>query len=351
MIKFFILGRLPPPIGGATIHTKRLLNWLRKKSNFHVNSVNITCYQLVIYIFKSIWYRKNKIITHCQTSSVYGLLFVVLSKFIFKTKNKIVYTIHSEFWVDKNIKKQKSIFKVKIALFCLKNTDLTICVNNNIFHQVRQYSNKVKVLIPFLPPDGKATTLTLDKYLGLPPFDSNILVFNAYKLSYDNNGCDIYGLDTLLKAFLYIEIPLTLLLLIPQITHNEKNKINLIVNKSNNLINESRIHIISKNNINGWKVIEKSDIFIRPTITDGDALSLRESLFFGIPAIASDCTNRPEGTIIFKTGDANDLKQKILNVLSTPISKKVNKQETGMSIIDKYIDSYEALFDHSGAGK
>jgi glycosyltransferase involved in cell wall biosynthesis len=42
-----------------------------------------------------------------------------------------------------------------------------------------------------------------------------------------------------------------------------------------------------------------ADILVRPTVTDGDALSVREALESGVPTVASDAAPRPEGTTIF----------------------------------------------------
>jgi glycosyltransferase involved in cell wall biosynthesis len=54
-------------------------------------------------------------------------------------------------------------------------------------------------------------------------------------------------------------------------------------------------------------VINMCDLFIRPTNTDGDALSIREAISLKKPAIASDVCKRPEGTIFFKDRNIDDL--------------------------------------------
>ena len=47
--------------------------------------------------------------------------------------------------------------------------------------------------------------------------------------------------------------------------------------------------------------------FLRPTRTDGDAVSVREAMCFGLPVIASDAAPRPEGCLIHKANDAESL--------------------------------------------
>lgn len=54
-------------------------------------------------------------------------------------------------------------------------------------------------------------------------------------------------------------------------------------------------------------LMERSDLFVRPTLFDGDAISVREALALGVPTVASDVGFRPPGTRRFKPGDIADL--------------------------------------------
>ena len=66
-----------------------------------------------------------------------------------------------------------------------------------------------------------------------------------------------------------------------------------------------------------WLIIEdplpaaalyaRSDLFVRPTITDGDSVSVRECLYFGVPVLASNATKRPEACTLFKSRDFDDM--------------------------------------------
>ena len=64
-----------------------------------------------------------------------------------------------------------------------------------------------------------------------------------------------------------------------------------------------------------YPILMKSDIFVRPTNTDDDAVSVREALYFKIPLVASDVVPRPEGTILFKNRDINDFTLKVKDIL------------------------------------
>ncbi|MFZ5469173.1 MAG: glycosyltransferase family 4 protein [Myxococcota bacterium] len=45
------------------------------------------------------------------------------------------------------------------------------------------------------------------------------------------------------------------------------------------------------------------DLFVRPTLVDGDAVSVREALALGVPCVASNVVARPAGVTTFRAGD------------------------------------------------
>lgn len=55
------------------------------------------------------------------------------------------------------------------------------------------------------------------------------------------------------------------------------------------------------------RVIADCDVFLRTTLFDGDSISVREALHFGIPVIASDCAARPAGVNLVQTSDLRSL--------------------------------------------
>lgn len=65
-------------------------------------------------------------------------------------------------------------------------------------------------------------------------------------------------------------------------------------------------------------LMSSSDLFVRPTLEDGDAISVREALSLGVPVVASNVGTRPPGTILFKTGDLEDLLSNLEAGLTKP---------------------------------
>lgn len=62
-------------------------------------------------------------------------------------------------------------------------------------------------------------------------------------------------------------------------------------------------------------LMARSDLFVRPTLVDGDALSVREALGLGLPVVASDTGHRPPGPVLFPPGDADALEEALETAL------------------------------------
>lgn len=92
----------------------------------------------------------------------------------------------------------------------------------------------------------------------------------------------------------------------------------------------------------------KSDLFVRPTNTDGYSVSIAEVIYFKVPAIASDVCARPQGTVLFKSRDIDDFYLKVKDVLSNhqkAVSrlKKVRNRNCVNEIIDIYKKTLHSL--------
>jgi len=63
-------------------------------------------------------------------------------------------------------------------------------------------------------------------------------------------------------------------------------------------------------------LISQSDVFVRPTLCDGDSVSVREALSLGVPVVASATGQRPEAAVLFDSGSADALTAKLESTLS-----------------------------------
>jgi glycogen(starch) synthase len=63
-------------------------------------------------------------------------------------------------------------------------------------------------------------------------------------------------------------------------------------------------------------LMARSDVFVRPTLRDGDSISVREAMALGVKVVASNVGTRPEGVVLFEAGDAAGLAGRVDEVLA-----------------------------------
>jgi glycosyltransferase involved in cell wall biosynthesis len=90
-------------------------------------------------------------------------------------------------------------------------------------------------------------------------------------------------------------------------------------------------------------VLAAARLFVRPTRTDGDANSVREALYLGVPVVASDAAPRPSDARLFRSGDRDDLERAVREALREPRSRR---EEPSLAPEDRRrIERYLAFLD------
>lgn len=87
------------------------------------------------------------------------------------------------------------------------------------------------------------------------------------------------------------------------------------------------------------RAIADCDLFLRTTLYDGDAVSVREALHLGSPVIASDNGMRPAGVHLIPKADLDALRRAIEQHLSSPaprIARGELNQENLQAVLDLY---------------
>jgi glycosyltransferase involved in cell wall biosynthesis len=325
MNKILLLGSVPPPIGGVTMHIDRFLN-LYSDKEYQISVFDIkkrTLFQKEKYtknIFAILSYFLSVKIIHIHVSNDYiKLLFTFLGKLFFK---KVIYTHHN------SIVKNKKIFKLMYKI-----CDKVILVNDKEIDKKLIDFKKTEVIPAFLPPYKfedlpMYIEIELNKYSTV--ISTNCYLYNLF------NGKHVYGFDLIIDAFYKLtkdgKIKNTLLILVDPSSTTTEFVSELLKNKE--FDTNKVLHVAQK--IDFVSLVKKSDITIRATRTDGDSLSIRESLYLNVPIIASDITSRPEGTITFKNDDSADLGDKILKVLENKQEFKYNYIDYGQKVLDLY---------------
>jgi len=348
-IKVSIIGAYPPPYGGNSVHIARLAKLLRlnnydikvfdfyskySNKNVVINGIYIYRYtriKLARYIFLTMKLLLNRSsIYHFHISSFNKLYYIYLIIYLIsKYQKKIIITIHSGSFFKKF--SESDTIRKKIIINILDKVNKIVCVGQqqqDVLLKNNICKNKIQVIPAFLPPLIENSE-EIDKAINRIGGKSSILIlmsgfakeYYGYHIVYDavlnlrNEGFNI----GLIMSF-YSEYD--------EIYLNELNKIASNDNMTvffRDLSSDEFSYLLSK-----------IDIYVRATDRDGDAVAIREAAYFDKKVVASDCVKRPDGCIVFKTMDTNDLKEAIVTAISQENSGKIREKLDYSKIITLY---------------
>jgi glycosyltransferase involved in cell wall biosynthesis len=312
-IKVALVGIYPPPYGGVSIHIQRLHDLCLD------NGIRCTVFDVSRQVKKAPdvvnisrpWRWPNVLISRQDVIHVHttGQHWVIPSLFFFLAGIKgarYVLTYHSlryepaDFgWLGRRVLKA-----------VLSSASRCIAANAEIREKLVAFVSgleKVSVIPAFLPPAEKEPEIAAIPREVWDFMDRHKPVISASAFRpVVHEGIDRYGIDMCLELCaslkdVYPEVGFVFCL--PDIGDGW-------------YFRELQRRIAEKGIVDNflfhtrpgqfYPILMKSDIFVRPTNTDGDAVSLREALYLKIPSVASDAVPRPAGTVLFKNRDVGD---------------------------------------------
>jgi glycosyltransferase involved in cell wall biosynthesis len=338
--KLLLIGPLPPPAGGVSIHIWRLahlliddinIDFIDESNVIKPQYFNLRTYALFPYLKKI---RKADLLFIHSGSNLVRYIHLITGKIF---SRKMILTLHC-YPFRKN-------FILKYIDECFyRLADKVIVVNADILERIKLPAVKTLIKHAFLPPvmteEPELPYAILEKLDADKKAGKLILCSNAWRLDIYNNQ-DLYGVDLCIevtKMLVEKGVPVSFVFNIStidqfQVQYDNYQKMIRHLNLENNfiLINE-RLSFV--------RIMEKSDIVLRPTNTDGDSLTIREALYLGKPILASDIVQRPDGTVLFKSRDILDLEKKLLLIIQDlAVHNKVSKCKDDHS----YKEFYTAL--------
>jgi glycosyltransferase involved in cell wall biosynthesis len=346
MIKINIMGKVPPPIGGVTIHTLRLYKWLQKENDVvvKISSLNNTQSEdeninfignYPLWILKKIAFGIKEDILHYQGANYTGLIVLYIIKLL-RPDFKLILSIHGEGYI-KRLENRKILNK--ILYYILNRLDLIIASGEHLKKQLLSVNiaSSITVIDPFLMPledDKKEYPQYIKDIVNTDKF---MICANAYNVDKIDEESDLYGLHLLSKIAIKLNdenIDYRMIILISNI--NDQAYIDKL------FLDLKNVNVVSDDNVNGWQVMAESNLMIRPTSTDGDALSIKEALSSGVDVIASDVTPRNENVILFNYHDVDDLYEKVFKNIKDDTNNLLGKNCIENNIM-YYIKNYKEL--------
>lgn len=313
-----IVGPYPSPRGGVSVHIKRLEEELLAQGitveilNTSMMANNSGWFKRKIRHFE--WLMKNLLLTRADIVHIHGGILAESALIIYMARlNKIktVMTFHSlrdDFY-------KLNFWRRYLLSYVANHVDYIIAAGDNERRKLVKWFNRkaaISVIPAFIPPKRVEAILPLQ----LTEFLSNhefIISANASNMEY-YQGQEIYGLDMLVELCgrLSSQVDVGFVYCLTHLT--DEDYLKKIKTRIEELNINNQFYIVL-DNIEFWPILEKSHLFIRPTCTDSYGVSVAEALSLGVPGIASDVCKRPEGTVLFRSRDSEDLYSKVIDVI------------------------------------
>lgn len=341
MKRILLISPMPPWIGGVSISTQRLYENLKKdKYNIDVYKLkfdnpkfnNKLCIIVRFFFipFYILFHNRYDII-HCHVPGIYSKLYLGISRFLFK-KSKLIFTIHGDI---------TTLLNKKLSCFTLNRADKIICVQMGDSQKTPIKIRHKCIDIPaFILPNHITEENIPDNVLQFVKKKTfPLIIFNG-AIVLSKTYYDLYGFEDTINTYIQLKkenIQCRLLMLINNKTTN-KDQRKFIDKIKQKILNDPLTLIIENGEFELLPLFNYATIYLRPTKTDGDSLSVREAIAMNCYVIASDRAQRPEGTIIYHTN--KELFDNIKRVLHC---KKITNRKNKTNFYDKIVEQYEIL--------
>lgn len=324
-VGILILGKIPPPIGGVTIHTSRLLDMCDQEN------IEYTFYDLKNFEIREFIRVINKSkVAHIHANNPLLLFLFTITCFLCNTYS--ILTIHGNI---NSYNSLMSIFEMLAVSFVKK----PILLNNYSLNKAKKYNKNSCIISSFIPPlhNEDISSNLLSSLVQVKQKTDFLFCTNAYDLVYDKFNNEVYGILPLIDYF-NNNPNLSLIISDPKSSY-----INYIRNK-NIAVNPNILLLTGKHSF--FEIIKKSNCVIRNTSKDGDSLSIKESLYLGVPVIATNCVDRPKGVELIEYGNQESLSigiNNILNIVSKERSNVYYVENGGIELIKMYTKLIDQL--------
>lgn len=290
--------------------------------------------------------RLKEAFVHIHTSNLIAIAVTVV---VLKLRaRKVIITLHNQQLMT--FYRSTSPFMKRIVRSSLGRVSYIICVN----HALKEWlvsiglnESRMTVSPAFIPPSKDEIDIqTLP--VGAAEFLASHTPIIGTHGWFGNfvDGVHVYSFDMI------VELIQRLLAILPEAgfyttisgTYDKQHRAD-VYNQRKNLLLEEKWLII-EDNINAVPLYSRTSLFVRPTITDGDSVSIRECLFLGVPVVASDAVKRPEGCVIFKNRDGEALLEAVVSSLENIDSmrekiKNIEYPDPSDSVVSVYRSALE----------
>jgi glycosyltransferase involved in cell wall biosynthesis len=202
---------------------------------------------------------------------------------------------------------------------------------------------RIRVIPAYLaPPTTGAAAAAPDYVLEFVRSHTPVLSTYGWRLCFDSQGRDLYGFDLCIELVRQLRAShprVGLVVCLPQISLPDYYA--ELQRRISGYGLEERVLFVTEPFDDAYLIWLASDLHVRATSTDGDAVAVREALGLGVPVVASDASPRPPGTVLFPSRDIAALVAAAQRVLAdrrpfVQASLKAGSEDFFHEIVDLY---------------
>jgi glycosyltransferase involved in cell wall biosynthesis len=356
-MKIGIVGPLPPPFGGISIHVQRIREKLLQQGTqvtifneagtTHNPKENIHAITSLKWQFFQFFFGDYDIL-HFHALSVKLRILLGFMRRI--SGIPVVLTIHG-----KSLQQQltDSSWLVKKLLLCsLHQLDRIVCVRQDIKECLLEQgipAEKIAVIPAYVHPTSVSSLLPDSIKSFMENGQGPLLVANGW-IRFDQDQ-ELYGLSQLIKLSIYLkqqQIPARLIfcLIGKELLSNKETELyNSLIQQITEGELKNHFLLYEEENLEFTNLLTQAQLFLRPTTTDGFSVSLAEAIHLGVPSIASDCILRPEGTITYQTSNFDTLCETVEETLNNlDLHKSKTSQIAILDYAQPLLENYRSIF-------
>lgn len=329
-----IVGALPPPFGGVSVHIARLRSLLEDAGIDYVvyeqtgrpfpgdASVSPIVRSPLGFLKFLTTVREPVLHLHFHNRWALGFAMSVLRN---RRNTRYILTAHSRDIAAQWYRMGR--LERAIAAGNLRNAHHIVCVNRALrdffCHEVGLTDDRVSVIPAFLPPSAEESReenipTSLRDFLAR----HRVVVGSHAWFGGFTGGEHVYGLEAL--AALVREIAVT----------DPAIGVYTVISGTYDAKHREKVLRMQRDVAQTWYINEEpfatpslfkhTDIFVRPTASDGDSMSVRECLYYGAQVLASDVVPRPQGCALYRFGDQGELSQRFWSLVANQRSCGLN---------------------------
>jgi glycosyltransferase involved in cell wall biosynthesis len=319
-----ILGPVPPPFGGISVHLSRLVPLLLRAGLKvgvlnHFGSTDMPFVVAALHRNPLNYYRIPKKfrarIVHYHHSGWWPLVTLALAKG--SSRARYILTLHGG--AIYGPLRSKMPIVSRITRWALCRFDTIIVVDPNVASFVQSHVDKQRIVVlpaylEFRNDDLAAYDARIEAFLD----SGRVLVVAAYGVQFLDDGRELYGLDMATQAFTTLararkNLRLAIFLARRQLGPKPRRHLARLERRLEQAGLSDRALIVF--GLPLLPALRANAVFVRPTRAEGDAVSVREAQSAGLPVIASDVVPRPPGVVVFPTDDVAELCEALRVVL------------------------------------